>query len=139
MASAARRDGGESLIELLLAIAIMGIAFTAVLAGLATSVRGSGIHRTITEAGGYARDAIENVSNPVANPWNPCASTYSVGSAVPAGYTAAVRVDYWNGTTFVSSVPAGCLTSVQLQRVTVTVTANNGQDTETLQATRRKP
>ena len=61
-----RRDAGESLIELLIAVAIMGIAVVAVVGLITTGIVMSDIHHKQAIAGAYVRDYAEYVENFVA-------------------------------------------------------------------------
>jgi type II secretory pathway pseudopilin PulG len=99
-------EQGETLLELLIAISIMGVAVVSIIGGLVTSVLISDIHRKQATAGASVRDygeAIENsIDYPVTGPlvsdpagYVSCtsASTYlsPAGFTVaPAGYTKSV-------------------------------------------------
>lgn len=62
----ARDDRGETLVELLAAIVILGIAGVAVMAGLAMTVKASDIQRKSTTNGAYVRSLAEAVQDWVA-------------------------------------------------------------------------
>jgi type II secretory pathway pseudopilin PulG len=101
-------EQGESLLELLIAVAIMGIAVVSVIAGLATSIIASDLHRKQSTAGATVRDFGEAIENYVVNTaYTSCAttSTYSpatIGYSPPSGYIASITaVTYWSGTSFV--------------------------------------
>jgi type II secretory pathway pseudopilin PulG len=74
-------ERGESLLEVLIAVAIMGVAVVAIMAGLTTSVLMSDIHRKQSTAGAYVRDFAEATENSVA------AGNY-LGCSNSAGYAA---------------------------------------------------
>jgi len=57
----ASNDTGETLIELIIAVAIMGIAVVAIVGGFATSILMSGLHREETSAGAYLRSYAETL------------------------------------------------------------------------------
>ncbi|MGY2703365.1 PulJ/GspJ family protein [Nocardioides sp. HB32] len=81
-----RNDCGETLIELLVAITILGIAGVAILAGMAFSVQASAVNRNQAGGGAYLRSAAEAIQKQVDR-----AGTYaSCGSAV-ATYTPAAN------------------------------------------------
>ena len=89
-----RRDCGESLLELLVAVVIMGIAVVAIVGGLFSGVLMSDIHRKQTTAGSTLRDYAEAVEAAVAaspSTYTACATTATYASpsgfSTPAGYT----------------------------------------------------
>lgn len=131
------RDDGTSLIELLVTIVIIGIAFTGILAGLATSIRGSDYHAAQAQAGGWARNAVERMKDPAVVPWSGCSTgaVYDDAYAEPGGFTDTVTVAYWDGSAFTSTCPP----DPTLQRITVTIASVDGRESEVLQFTRRKP
>src|SRR5664279_767957 len=59
-------DEGETLIELIIAVAIMGIAVVAIVGGIATAIFMSDIHRKQATAGAYVRNYAEAVETYVA-------------------------------------------------------------------------
>lgn len=59
-------DGGETLVELLVAIAIMGIAAVAVLAGMQLSIKASDIQRKEADGGSHVRKLAEGIQIAVA-------------------------------------------------------------------------
>jgi prepilin-type N-terminal cleavage/methylation domain-containing protein len=144
--SARRRraeERGETLVELLLAVAIMGIAAVALMAGLTTSVLVSDSHRKQATAGTAVRDYAEALQTYVANGnyVDNCASPsgYALGSfAVPAGYQHSVvagSMKYWNGTAW----QASCGSDKGLQQLTIQVTSGDSRATERMVVVLRKP
>jgi type II secretory pathway pseudopilin PulG len=137
------REGGETLIELLVALAIMGIAIVVLLGGMTTSLTTSSEHRTHADAEVVLVDAIESLKDQARNPYVPCAtgSSYSATSGVslPAGWTAATvnySVSYWDGANaFVGS----CAADNKLQKLTVTVTDPSSKVVESLSTYKRNP
>ena len=136
-------DRGETLVELLVAIVILGVAGVAILTGMAMSVRGSDLHRKEATGGAYVRSFAEVVQTYVdANGFKPCGSAASVygGLAVPdlpPGYTKAVTaVQSWNGSTW------GACSATGLQRLDLVVTSTGDasqQARETLTVIIRQP
>src|SRR4051812_18022088 len=97
-------ERGETLIELLVALAILGIALVAIIGAVAASITMSDVHRKQATAGTGVRNYAEQVENYVAaTGYSACgaASSYAagaVGYAAPTGYTASpVSIRYWSG------------------------------------------
>jgi type II secretory pathway pseudopilin PulG len=134
---------GETLVELLVAVVIMGIAVVAVVGGIATGITMSDIHRKQATAGAYVRDFAEAIENGVAT-----ASKYTTGAAAAAtykplytppntSYTASITaVSCWNGSAFATVEP--CV-DTGVQKISVKVASNDGRASETLDAIIRKP
>lgn len=139
----ARGEQGESLLELLIAVAIMGLAVVALMAGLVTSVLISDVHRKQATAGTTVRDYAEAIQTFVAsgNYVDSCASIapYNLPAfSVPAGYTKSIvagSVKYWNG----GSWHPGCSTDLGLQQLTIQVASDDGRATERVDVVLRKP
>jgi type II secretory pathway pseudopilin PulG len=119
-------ERGETLVELLLAIVILGLAGLAVLGGMGTSIIVSDVHRKETVSGAAVRAYAEQLQTKVAgSAYVNCAtpSSYAngtIGYTPPAGYVAsATRVTYWSvaGKTFQSA----CGTDSGVQAVTLQV------------------
>lgn len=136
-------DRGESLIEILVAVLLLGLTVTAIMGGLLASVKLSDVHRKQATSGADARSYAEVVDQYVAgNHYVECAvtSTYApatVGFAPPSGYTAGVvSVEYWNATS--RTFTTNCSSS-GLERVTVQVQSPDGRATEKAVVIVRKP
>ena len=126
-------EGGFTLVELLLAVAILGISAVAVVGGMMTSIQVSDLGRRQAEGQGEVRAYAEAVAGAA---YADCASSYTTSYSPPAGYTATMTVAYWDGT---SAFTSSCGTDTGLQRVTLTVTATDGRASETVAIARRKP
>lgn len=137
------RDRGETLLELLIAVAIMSIAVVAIIGGLVAGVAVSDIHRKQSTAGAAVRDYAETVEKYVAGAgYTSCAtpSAYAPGTVgfttIPTGYTAAaVTVRYWSGTAWT----AGPCTDLGLQELTIKVASSDTRASEQLVVVLRKP
>src|SRR6266487_6194177 len=142
-------EDGFSLAELLVTIVIVGVTFTALLGGLFTSTSVSSLHRKQAAADAVARSAAEWVKDSVANPYVPCATTYSFSTFPAGGYFVSIPppptgpgVENWNP---VGAVPVTAPYSPQfepshpgcvdhgLQRITIVVTSPDSQVSETVQ------
>jgi type II secretory pathway pseudopilin PulG len=136
-----RTDRGETLLELLVAVVLMGIALVAVVGGLATSILVSDVHRKQATAGASVRDYAEALAKVVAGGgYIPCAApaayTSTPGFDVPTGFsktTTAVR--YWTGSAWAGS----CGTDSGLQQLSIQVASNDGRATERLVIVLRRP
>lgn len=121
-----RRDAGDSLIEILMAIAIMGIAFAAILGGFATTVRGSDYHRKQADVGEILRNATEQINNAAFG--SGCQGNGAANYTVSTGNSEiAVSVgipDVWNSSVSPAryeiggtAAAASTCSSTQLQRI----------------------
>lgn len=116
-----RRDAGDSLIEILMAVAIMGIAFAAILGGFAMSIKASGVHEDLADAQAGARSAAEQLKNAT---WLACAgvgATPNYSITVTNAHVDVSTPQIWDNTagTFVTATTSNCATA-QLQRISVT-------------------
>jgi type II secretory pathway pseudopilin PulG len=132
-------DRGETLLELLIAVVIMGVAVVAVIGTLVTSVQLSDVHRKQATASAAVRDYGEAITNAVdSGGYVACAGvgSYATGYAVPAGYAkSVVSVRYWNGGGWQSS----CSADTGLQQLTIQVASADGKASEQLAVVVRKP
>ena len=138
-----RNDRGETLIELVVAVAILGIASVAILEGLMMGVRTSVMHRNDATGGAYVRSFAEAIQTDVdANGYKTCANAASgyAGVAVPdlpTGYAKSVTaVQSWNGAAW------GACTADGIQRLDLKVTTtgdNEHKADETLTVVLRQP
>ncbi|SDP25402.1 hypothetical protein SAMN04515671_3430 [Nakamurella panacisegetis] len=138
----ANGERGESLIELLVALTLLGLAVVAIVSGLATGVVLSDVHRKEATAGAEVRSFAEMIDKTVAGGgggYVACATTgtYTSGYVPPAGYLSAVTaVAYWTGTTWSSTCSAP---DTGLQKLSLKISSNDGRASETLDLIIRKP
>jgi prepilin-type N-terminal cleavage/methylation domain-containing protein len=154
-------EAGFSLPEVMITIVIVGIAFSAILGGLMTTITVSGLHRRQVTTDALARDAAEWVKDSVKNPYANCAGsgTYTfTGLPVPTDesgqlYSVQVRtappgVEYWDGATPTVGSPYSpsfpwtqgqCQSNGDkgLQRITIVASSPDGQAIETVQILKR--
>jgi prepilin-type N-terminal cleavage/methylation domain-containing protein len=153
--SAARRwcrlgaDRGETLIEVLVTVSILGIAMVAITGGMATSIVISDIHDKQAVSGTGLANFAEAVQGalyaacPSAGPASYATATVS-GTVTPTGYTSSVLnttakpFEYWNATTlqFQSTCPA---TDGGAQRMWLQVASADRRGLETVQLVKRAP
>lgn len=132
-------DRGETLVEVLVTVLILGLAGVAVMTGLATSVTASDIHRKDTTNGYYAKNYAEAVQTYIQGHQSAfnCSPDYSAATVgfIPApGYTPT----YAWGAVDETGVPTTC-TSNTAQMVTVKVVSTGGRGTEQLSFVLRRP
>lgn len=120
---ATRDERGETLIELVVAVAILGIGAVAILSGLILSVKTSTVHGNQASGGAYVRSFAEAIQNQVdaSGGYASCGSAVATYQGVtvpnlPAGYTKTVAsVQSWTGSAW------GACTTKGIQRVQLTI------------------
>ena len=141
-------DAGESLVEVLLSIALMGIGFAAVLGAMQLGLVGSDVHRNQATSETVMLSAVEKVKSQ--SEYQACAVANDAAylpdaqSVVPVGWAASTvsipSVQYWNGTGFQSG---GCASLeaiapiLRIQLITVQVTSPSGNATESMSFVKR--
>jgi len=115
-----RPEAGESLLETLIAVAILGLAVTAILGSIAAGITTSVVHRRQSDANTLLVSAAEELKNPATvgaggNPYVTCAqaSDYDPtrGLTIPTSWTVTLNsVQYWNGSDWRPRVPNGVIT-----------------------------
>ena len=143
-----RRDQrGETLLELLVTVAIMGTAFVGILAGIGMTFVATDSHRQDATAETVLRSYAERLEDPAGVPYVNCAApaTYQTpsGFSLPAaGWTASVtKVLAWQGNN-PPKFTATCPTADKgLQQLTLTVKSPAGthQSTATVVIVKRRP
>ncbi|MDQ1709245.1 MAG: hypothetical protein QOG49_630 [Frankiaceae bacterium] len=136
MGRSARTEEGTTLVETLVAVSIVGIAFTALVGGMYSTVVASDTNRKQAAAATYLVSYAEAVKG---DAYAACATSYAgAGFTLPAGYTKGpMTVDYWNAGT--SSFGASCGTDSGLQRVTMSIRSNDGLGVVDVQLVKRAP
>jgi prepilin-type N-terminal cleavage/methylation domain-containing protein len=135
---------GETLVELLVAMSILGVAVVALVSGIGTSVLVSDVHRKEATAGAVVRtygEAIQAAVDASATGYDTtCAgvSAYQspAGFVAPSGFTAKVTaISYWNGSAFVSTCSAG----VAVQKLSLLASSTDNRAKESLDLIIRLP
>lgn len=117
------RDEGITLLELLITMVLMSIAFAAVLGGMGIFLKAANSQRTTASLDAHIRTYAEAL---LAAPYVDCATsaTYSNVTA-PPGLASTVVVTYWDG-----NVPAAfgptCSSDRGVQQLTITLRASDG-------------
>jgi len=148
-----RPDRGDTLIEVLLALVVIGLSVVAILGGLAASIGGSATHKGLSTIDAMLRSYAEDLTDQVELEASPIyaacpswtASSYN-GTAVnytaPAGYTVGISsVQYFDSAASqTSSTPwdGVCTNPTGLQLVTLSATGPNNT-AQTLEVGLRPP
>jgi len=135
-------DRGETLLELVIAIIILGVLVVAIGSGVVVSVKVSGIHRSQSTADAFLHNYAESIQSSykacgsaAAPTYSALASGYVSGLATPTGFNApTASVKFWqaNPGTFVSSGGACPASDPGLQQVTFALTSTDGLVSESL-------
>jgi len=142
-AAAPGHERGESLIELLVSVTLMGVALVAIISGITTAIVMSDVHRKQATAGTVLRNYAEAIQNMVTGGgYVACASATSyaspAGFTVPGGFSKSVvggSMRYWSAGAWQST----CATDAGLQRLTVQVQSDDTRAVEQLVVVVRKP
>jgi Tfp pilus assembly protein PilV len=133
-----RGDRGDTLVELLATVLIMGIAVTVILGAVASTLRFTDMHRKQAVAGAAVREFAERIETSAALAYPGCVplSTYdAMYTATPSGFERkTLDVTYWDGTKFV-----GTCTADAVRRISVQVRSTDGRAEERLDVVIRKP
>lgn len=131
-----RGEDGVTLIESLVSIAIVGIAFAVFVGGMFTSVLTSDLHRKQATAETVLRQYAEAVK---ATNYSDCATSTSFATAIPPGYatftSSVVGVTYWSAGSFVATCP---VPDQGLQKIALQVASNDGRDIEIVEIVKRR-
>jgi type II secretory pathway pseudopilin PulG len=126
---------GFSLVETILAIAMLGIGVLSVVGGMMTSIRVGDLDRRQADGQTAVRAYAEAVAG---DTYVACASSYPAsGFTTPTGWTSSMTVTYWSVST--GTFGSTCGTDSGLQRVTLSMSATDGQDSESLRVGKRAP
>ena len=130
-----RGESGLTLIELVVAVAIMGIAFVAIVAGMMTSIFASDVHRRQASGETALRTAAEGVL------YQPCGtvSSYGFPKTFTLGgvqYTVNATVTYLSGPAS-STFSASCPSNTAVQKLSLATSEPSSRDTESLQVIKR--
>jgi type II secretory pathway pseudopilin PulG len=137
-------DKGETLVEVLVTIVILGIAGVAVMGGLALTADASDIHRKETTGSAYVRSFAEAIQEYVGTTgttnYQPCAGadyyTNHISFPLPSGYTATQDAARSVGPMGATST---CTTDTGVQQVTLHVVSADGRASEGLTVVLRRP
>jgi type II secretory pathway pseudopilin PulG len=139
-----RDEQGETLLELVVAIVVLGTCVVAIGAGITVSIKISDIHRKQA----IAQEFLHNYAEAVQNSYSDCTggSPPSYISSLPAPNNGGSwtilqpSFQHWNGTSFVSGCPANTPAdpNLGLQQVTLELKSRDGFVDESLAVVIRK-
>ena len=118
-------EAGITLVEVVIATVIFGLAVAAILGALFSLVKSSAAHREQSQANAVLASAAEAVLDPDRNSYKgdcPAPSPAylpTVGVTMPPSWTAAAAISKWDG-------GAACVPNTAMQTITITVTAPAG-------------
>ena len=138
-------EGGTTLVEALVTVAVLGVAFVALLGGMATAIRASDVHRKQAMAeitlSNYveAVQAAPYVSCPSAGPASYATATVTVPSGLAAPTilnTASNPFEYWASGLFQLTC---AVTDGGAQRMWLQVSSTDGRVVESVQILKQQP
>jgi prepilin-type N-terminal cleavage/methylation domain-containing protein len=111
-------QGGYTLVEILVAVAIMGIAVVGIMMSLATILNVSTVGRSLANVDQVTRKYSENAT---AATYTACASSYS-SVTLPSGYSfsSGPTITYWKGDN-PATFAASCSSDQGVQRIAATI------------------
>lgn len=129
------RDRGDTLIELLVAVVIIGMVVAAMFNGLMAVTRGSTVHRSTTNvdtlAKSYLETAVQQIEATPRGLFTECAGSYAVSWSNPSSYSGysaptITSITFWNPST--QSFGTSCTGSTDngLQKIEVRAVAPDG-------------
>ena len=142
------REGGFTLPEVLVALIILGVAVTAIISSLGTSIVVSDVHRKLVSADAVVRTYAERLDKAT---YVECATPTGAGFyqpgptglnlPLPANFTASITsVEFWNGdnpATFTGTCPGN--PDSGLQKITIEAHSNDNRGRQTLTILKRRP
>ena len=137
-----RRDEGETLLEVLVALVILGVAAVAIVGAMTVSVKVSDIHRKQSAASADVRDYAEAIEKTVAaGNYKACAGTGDYAVYTPDGAYQASIVSVQYGTTTNPPGWTGTCPSPDtgVQQLTLQVASTDNRATERLTIVIRDP
>jgi prepilin-type N-terminal cleavage/methylation domain-containing protein len=127
-------ERGETLLELVVAVAIMGVVVVAFAGGLLAVTYMSDVHRKQSSAGAYVRDYAEAIEN-----WVSAGNYPGCGAGNSAAYTA-VSVPSFPASGYAKSAAAVCApNTLEVAQLTLTVNTTDNRASEKLVIFVRKP
>ena len=110
-----RSDAGETLLEIIIAIVVVGAVVSAYFATYSTAALGSTSHRNLVTADGILRSTAEAIKGAIRNDCATSTTYTTVSTTIPANFSATVSPSTLN-----------CPPATSTQPVTITVGLPNG-------------
>jgi prepilin-type N-terminal cleavage/methylation domain-containing protein len=130
-------DRGETLLEVLVAVVILGIAAVAIVSGMAVNIKVSDIHRKQANAGVYVRNYAESLESTVAGGGYAAGTAAYAAYAVPSGYAASLPLkECWTGSAWATCTSGN---DIGVQRLTLQVKSSDQRTVERLVVVVRRP
>ena len=132
-----RRDeqAGFTLVELLVTMTIMALAFTVILGAISVFFASTRVHRASADLDAAMRTFLEKLSD--AGYDRVCPTDYSPVS-VPSGFTASIQTKYWDGNPAPAAYGTLCASPDKgARQLTVTLTRNAGEQKDSLVIVKR--
>ena len=132
----ASAEAGESLVELLVTMAIIGIGIIALLTGLLTAINASGTHREQADAGAVARNVAESIKDNTVNldpdpPTDGKAYESAWNGVNVDGVDVTVHAQCWNGALDTQDDDWGaCPQDTGLQRISIEAKTNDADEAD---------
>jgi type II secretory pathway pseudopilin PulG len=126
-------DRGETLLELIIAILILGTCVVAIGAGITTSVKMSAIHRDQATAGAFLHNYAEGLQSLYPACSSSIATDYTGSLAAPTGFTPpSATIKFWDPTA--AKFVSGACPSPDpgLRQVSLTLASSDGFVSESL-------
>jgi Tfp pilus assembly protein FimT len=118
-------EAGETLAELLVTIAILGLAIVVITAGLGAAIISSDVHRGHATADGLARSTAECLKDRT-QPYQ-ASGNYSSSGCIPSGVSVATQ--WWTGTPTSPAAFSSTSNANGLEQLTVTATSGSSRQT----------
>lgn len=143
-------ERGETLLEILITVVILGIAFVAILGSMGTSTAASGTHKRQVEANALLVSAADRLKSQAETPYVSCATpatasyvtsiqsvSLPTGAIVTPSSLTITAVNYWNGTDFASTNTCQDAVTPRIREQQITIRAASGNVTESLTIVKR--
>jgi type II secretory pathway pseudopilin PulG len=130
-------DDGYTLTEVLVALVMLSLSITAIVAAIGSSIFTSRVHRALVTGDAAARAYSAQIAQDL---YVPCATTYPAMTNPPGGMTVTITsITYWNGSASGSNFVSGCGTDNGAQQIVITATPANGAGKQLLSMVKRAP
>ena len=140
----AAREAGATLIEVLVAVVIMGLAFVVIIGGIGTAILGSDLQQQRTSIDAALHSAAEQISYMACPPGGEPHYQSQLAGVVTDGVALSVtEVSYWkkNPDPALDAFVAGptCIDGLHLLRLSAASTSSRATSPETLEVVKRRP